>query len=189
MPTTKKSVTKRPRDYVFPKEVDRLLKAAAKSEGRHAHRNYTMILLAFRHGLRLGELTDMRWKMVDFQRKVLRVSRTLNGINSVHPLSAVELQALRKLKKEYPGTPYLFVTDAGAKLGNRTASRIVAEAGQNAGIKFHVSPSMLRRGCGHALADAGHNMVSLQHYLGHRNIRHTLRYMKLPPNPFKNFWK
>ena len=188
MPRIKKTVARRTRDYVRPKEVDRLLRAAMGT-GRHGHRNYTLILLCYRHGLRLGELMDLRWRMVDFKRKVLRVSRSLNGINSVQPLSGIELRALRKLKKDYPGSSYLFVTNYGTTLSNRAASRIVAEAGQNAGLRFHVSPSMLRRGCGHALANAGHSIIALQHYLGHRDIRHTLRYMELPSQPFKDFWK
>ena len=165
-----------------------MLKAAI-NDGSHAHRNYALILLCFRHGLRLGELKELRWRTIDFERKVLRVSRTMNGMNSVHPLNGVELRALRKLKKDYPASPYVFVTRRGTRLSGRTISRIVGETGQAARLKFHVSPSMLRRGCGHALAKAGHSMVALRHYLGHRNIRHTLRYFELPEKPFKDFWK
>jgi integrase len=187
MPRTRKTAARRKRDYVLPNEVDRLLKAAT-STGRHAHRNYTLILLGYRHGLRLSELIDLRWSMIDFKRKTLRVSRALNGIDTVHPLGKKELQALRKLRKDYPRSAYLFITDSGRQLGQRTASRIVAEAGERAGLRFHLSPSMLRHGCGHALANAGHSIVAVQHYLGHRDIRHTMRYTELPEHPFKGFW-
>jgi hypothetical protein len=47
---------------------------------------------------------------------------------------------------------------------------------------------MLRHGCGFALANAGHDTRSLQAYLGHRNIQHTVRYTELAPDRFKNFW-
>ena len=126
---------------------------------------------------------------MDSKRKLLRVSRTMNGINTKQPLHGIELKALRKLKKDYPGSRYLFVTDRGKPLGGRSVSRIISEAGEDAHLKFPVSQRMLRRGCGHALARAGHNMVALQHYLGHRNIRHTQRYFELPEKPFKDFWK
>jgi len=188
MTPRKKTNARKTRDYILPKEVDRLLDAA-ESNGRHGHRNHTLILLCYRHGLRVGELMNLRWRNVDFKRKVLRVSRALGGINSVHPLSTIELRALRKLKKNYPGTPYLFVNDRKKTLSKRAASRIVSEAGDNAGLRLHVNPAMLRRGCIYALANAGHNVVALQHYVGHRNIRHTLRYMELPSRPFKDFWK
>ena len=132
---------------------------------------------------------ELRWRNVDLKRKVLRVNRIMNSISSVHPLLGPELLALRKLKREYPDGSHLFYSNRGKKLGGRTISRVISEAGIEAGFKFHVNSLMLRRGCGYALGKAGHNMVSLQHYLGHRNIRHTQRYVELPPNPFKNFWK
>ena len=188
MARARKTAPRRRRDYLIPEEVDRLMEAALET-GRHGHRNYTLILICFRHGLRLAELTSLEWKAIDFTKKTLRVSRLSNGVNSTHPLHTIELRALRKLKKEYPRSRYVFVSDKGRKLSTRSVSRIVAEAGEIAGLSSHVSLRMLRHGCGHALAAAGHNMVALQHYMGHRNIRHTLRYFELPPNPFKDFWK
>jgi type 1 fimbriae regulatory protein FimB/type 1 fimbriae regulatory protein FimE len=187
-PRRKKKVTRRSRDYVLPKEMDRVLKAAINT-GRYGHRNYTLILLCYRHGLRVGEVAKLRWRMVDFKEKVLRVTRLNNGINSVQPLRREELVALRKLKRDYPGSSYLFRADRGTKVTESVVRRIVAKAGREANLGFHLHPRMLRHGCGHALADAGHNMLAIQNYLGHRNIRHTLRYMELPPKPFKHFWR
>lgn len=187
-PHIREPITRGARDYLLPNEVGRLLKAAL-NDGRHANRNHTLILLCYRHALRVQELTQLRWTMVDFKHKVLRVKRMRNGLDSVHPLSITELRALRKLKEDYPGSSFVFVTDRGTKLGSRTISRIVAEAAQRARLKFRVSPTMLRRGCGHALAKAGHSIIVLRHFLGHRDIRHTLRYFELPKRPFKDFWK
>jgi type 1 fimbriae regulatory protein FimE len=185
---SKKRLARKSRDYVLPREMDRVLRAAL-GNGRHAHRNYTLILLCYRHGLRAGEVRELRWSMVDFNRKQLRVKRMLNGIDSVHPLHSVELKALRQLKREYPDTPYLFITDRGKKLSEKSVQRIVAGAGTEARLSYPLHAQMLRHGCGHALASAGHRMVAIQHYLGHRNIRHTLRYMELPSHPFRDFWK
>ncbi len=184
----KKKVTRRSRDYVLPKEMGRVLKAALNT-GRHGHRNYTLILLCYRHGLRVSELMELRWRHVDFNRKVIRVKRIMNGIDSVQPLRREELTALRKLKRDYPGHSYLFISRLGKQMSEKSISRVVADAGRKAKLKIRATPSMLRRGCGHALAEAGHSMVALQHYLGHRNIRHTQRYFELPEKPFKDFWK
>ena len=188
MPQARKNRATQVRDYVLPNEVDRLLKATIDT-GRHGHRNYTLILLCFRHGLRLSELADLQWKMVDFDRKLLHVSRSMQGIDSKHPLSGLELRALRKLKKDYPRSRYLFVSDDGNRLSSRSISRIMSEAGEEAGLEIPVNPRVLRRGCAHALAQAGHNVVALQQYLGHRKILQTLRYVDLPSQPFKDFWK
>jgi type 1 fimbriae regulatory protein FimB/type 1 fimbriae regulatory protein FimE len=48
---------------------------------------------------------------------------------------------------------------------------------------------MLRHACGYKLANEGHDTRSLQHYLGHKNIVHTVRYTELAPDRFKGFWK
>jgi site-specific recombinase XerD len=48
---------------------------------------------------------------------------------------------------------------------------------------------MLRHACGYALANAGHGTRSLQDYLGHKNIQHTVRYTELAPTRFKDFWR
>ena len=184
----RRRVSRKSQDYLRPEEMRRLLEAALNN-GRYAHRNYTLILLCYRHALRISELTEVRWRMIDFNRKVIRVKRIMNGINSVQPLRREELTALRKLKRDYPGHSYLFVSRLGKPLSEKVISRVVAEAGRRAKLRVRATPSMLRRGSGHALAEAGHSMVTVQHYLGHRNILHTLPYFELPERPFKGFWK
>ena len=61
--------------------------------------------------------------------------------------------------------------------------------GRRAGMPFQIFPHMLRHSCGFALANAGHDTRSLQAWLGHRNIQHTVRYTELAPDRFKLFWK
>lgn len=178
----------RTREYLTPEEVEDLM-AAAKSAGRHGHRDSTMILIAFRHGLRVSELVALRWDQVDFKRSTLHVNRIKNGVDSVHPLRGPELRALRKLNREYPDTPYLFVTERGGPITDHTVRKIVARAGENAGIPFPVHPHMLRHSCGYKLANNGHDTRALQHYLGHKNIQHTVRYTELSSARFKDFWK
>src|SRR5262245_28073536 len=87
----------RTREYLTEKEVERLMKAAGRMYG---HRDATMILLAFRHGLRASELCSLRWEQVDLAHARLHVSRLKSGIPSVHPLTGSELRALRRLQRE-----------------------------------------------------------------------------------------
>jgi site-specific recombinase XerD len=61
--------------------------------------------------------------------------------------------------------------------------------GARAKIPFPIHPHMLRHGCGYALANAGHDTRSLQAWLGHKNIQHTVRYTELAPDRFKDFWR
>ncbi len=178
----------RPREYLTGKEVDTLI-TAAKSVGRHGHRDATLIMLAYRHGLRVSELVALRWDHVDLGHGSLLVNRLKNGVPSTHPLRGPELRALRKLQRDYPASPYLFVTERKGPLTDSAVRKIVARAGNEAGFGFPVHPHMLRHGCGYKLANDGHDTRAIQHYLGHKNIQHTVRYTELASDRFKDFWK
>jgi site-specific recombinase XerD len=66
--------------------------------------------------------------------------------------------------------------------------KIVARAGEVAKIGFPVHPHMLRHAAGYYLANRGEDTRSIQAYLGHANITHTVRYTELSPERFKGFW-
>ena len=186
-PARQKNVERRPREYLLPDEVDQLLKAA-KRTGRHGHRDQTLILVAYRHGLRVGEVIALRWDMVDLKQGLLHVRRLKNGVGSTHPLRGSELRALRRLKRDYADSSYLFVTERGGPITAASVRRIVSRAGVQAGIPFPVHPHMLRHACGYKLANDGVDTRALQHYLGHRNIQHTTHYTELSPQRFNKFW-
>jgi integrase len=177
----------RVREYLTEKEVERLIKAAGSN--RWGHRDATMILIAYRHGLRASELCALRWDQVDLAHGRLHVSRAKNGVPSVHPLGGAELRALRRLQREQEDSRYVFLSERGAPMGPPGFRRMVARLGVAAKIPFQVHPHMLRHGCGYKLANQGVDTSSLQHYLGHKNIQHTVRYSELSPNRFKDFWR
>src|SRR5206468_6556156 len=142
-----------------------------------------------RHGLRASELVALRWDQVDLQAGLLHVSRAKNGIASVHPLRGPELRVLRKLTREYPDAPYVFSSERKGPLTTDAVRKIVTRAGEVAGFTFPVHPHMLRHACGYKLANDGHDTRSIQHYLGHKNIQHTVRYTELSPARFRDFWR
>jgi integrase len=178
----------RTREHLTPTEVERLI-AAAKGN-REGHRDATMILLAYRHGLRAAELVDLRWDQVDFQHGTLFVRRVKNGTPATHPVSGDELRALRRLQREAAKSPFVFVSMRGAPFTVSGFRRMVERAAQAAGlysIKAH--PHMLRHACGYALANRGVDTRTLQAYLGHRNIANTVKYTELSATRFKGLWK
>jgi type 1 fimbriae regulatory protein FimB/type 1 fimbriae regulatory protein FimE len=164
------------------------LRTAAAKRGRHESRDATIILLAYRHGLRVSELIALRWDQVDLKQGLLHVRRRKNGSPSTHPLHGPEIRALRKLAREYPETPYVFVTERKGPLTDSGVRKIVARAGEAAGLDFPVHPHMLRHSTGFKLANDGHDTRAIQHYLGHKNIQHTVRYTELSSDRFKQFW-
>ncbi len=179
---------RRSREHLTSTEVDALTEAA-KDTGRHGHRDATLILLAYRHGLRVSELVALRWDQVDLKQGILHVARRKNGSPATHPLRGPELRALRKLLRDYPDTPYVFVTERKGPMTTGAVRKIVARAGELAEIGFPVHPHMLRHSTGYYLASKGHDTRAIQAYLGHRNIQHTVRYTELSPDRFKKFWQ
>jgi integrase len=178
----------RTREYLTDAEIAGLMEAAKGN--RYGQRDATMILLAYRHGFRAIELVDLRWDQIDFSRATLAVRRAKRGTPSTHPLQGDEMRALRKLQREQdPKSPFVFTSERGSPFTTAGFARLVERAGAAAGFKFKAHPHMLRHACGFALANKGHDTRSLQAYLGHRNIQHTVRYTELSPDRFKDFWR
>lgn len=157
--------------------------------GRHGHRDATLILLSYRHGLRVTELVSLRWDQVDLKQGLMHINRLKHGNPSVHPIRGPELRALRRLQRDYPMLPYVFSSERKAPLTDDAIRKIVGRAGKEAKLPFTVHPHMLRHACGYKLAQAGEDTRAIQHYLGHKNIQHTVRYTRLSPDRFKSFWK
>src|SRR5262245_37325677 len=177
----------RAREYLTDAEVNRLIAAAGSN--RNGHRDATMVLTAYRHGLRVAELVWLRWDSVDFAHGRLHVRRAKGGSESVHPLSGRELRALRRLKRDQePTSPFIFTSERGSPFTTAGFRKLIARLGVAAKFEFPVHPHMLRHACGYHLANKGVDTRSLQAYLGHKNIQHTVRYTELAPTRFKGFW-
>ena len=178
----------RRREYLTEAEVERLMNAAKGN--RWGHRDATMILAGYRHGLRASEACDLRWDQVEFKTATLHVRRVKQGTSSTHPILGDELRALRRLQREQePKSPFVFTSERGAPFSTAGFARMVERAGREATLAFKAHPHMLRHACGYALANKGHDTRALQAYLGHRNIQHTVRYTELSPTRFKDFWR
>ena len=154
LPKRQKNSDVRSREYLTEKEVESLIKTARET-GRHGHRDATLILLAYRHGLRVSELVSLRWDQIDLKQGLIHVNRVKNGTASTHPVRGPEIRALRKLQREYPDTPYVFVTERKGPLTTSTVRKLVSRAGVKSTIEFPVHPHMLRHACGFKLANDG----------------------------------
>jgi type 1 fimbriae regulatory protein FimB/type 1 fimbriae regulatory protein FimE len=178
---------RRAREYLTSPEIEALRKAARKV-GRQGHRDDTLMLMMFRHALRVSEVISLRWEQVDLKLGLLHVRRVKNGISSTHPLRGVELRALRQLRRAHPHSPYVFVSERSTPLAARTIHHIVARAGDRAKIGVQVHPHMLRHSTGFYLANRGQDTRAIQSYLGHANIKNTIFYTELSPQRFNQFW-
>jgi site-specific recombinase XerD len=172
----------RDREHLTEHEVERLIRVAKGN--RHGHRDATMILIGFRHGLRVSELCDLQWSSIEFQTATIHVRRVKGGHEATHPLLGDEL---RELKRQ-SASPFVFASERAGPFTPSGFAKLLARAGAEAKIGFKVHPHMLRHACGYALANKGIDTRTLQAYLGHRSINSTTRYAALAPGRFKNIW-
>jgi type 1 fimbriae regulatory protein FimE len=177
---------KPPRDWLHEREVEAMIAAAGRN--RHAVRDRTLILICYRHGLRVGELVALEWAHVDFAMSLLTVRRNKRGLDSTHPLTGRELRMLRGLQRQ-ARTTYVFESERRTPLSRRAAQWIVEQAGRDAGLPFPIHVHMLRHSCGYKLANDGQPTRHIQLYLGHKSLNHTARYTALAPDPFRGFWR
>ena len=132
---------------VIRAEFDRLI--VATKANRWGHRDATMILVAFRHGLRSSELVDLRWDQIDFTYAVLHVRRAKKGTPATHPVVGDEMRALRKLQREQdPKSPFVFTSERGSPFTTASFARMVERAGVEAKLGFPAHPHMLRHAAG-----------------------------------------
>jgi type 1 fimbriae regulatory protein FimE len=161
--------------YLEDKEVRQLIKAAG-TRGRNRHRNATMILIAYNHGLRASEVCSLRWENVNLEKKIIYVMRCKGSKSGEHPLYPEDCRALSRLGKQ---TGFVFKSESVQNPGPVTAigfHRIVQLAGKAAGLGSSVHPHQLRHACGHRLRLERKDVLDIQEWLGHRNIANTQLY-------------
>ncbi len=175
----------RSREYLRPFEVEKLIDAA-KSVGRHKVRDSVLILMMFRHGLRVNEAINLRWDCIDWGTAHIHVNRLKHGSPSVQPIDGKEMRLLRSLERSQgeERSSWLFVSERKSPLTDHSVRKIVTRAGEIAGFNFPVHPHMLRHSCGYYLASKGWDTRLIQDYLGHKQIQHTVKYTQLAPNRF-----
>jgi type 1 fimbriae regulatory protein FimB/type 1 fimbriae regulatory protein FimE len=176
------------RQYLTEREVEQLCDAARK-RGRYGHRDATMILIAYRHGLRVSELIALQWAQVDIDAGRLQVIRRKGSDDSVQPLSGVEIRALRKIRREQPaGLRHVFVSERGSPFTANGFFKTLSRAAASIGLG-DVHPHLLRHACGFKLVNDGVDTRTLSAYLGHRQIANTARYTKMDAKRFDGFWQ
>lgn len=176
------------RDYLTRDEVAALLRAAKKS--RHGTRNYAMILLAYRHGLRASELVNLRVSDLDLQAGTIYCRRAKGSRSSLHPMKPDEVVALQKVLHDrgLRATEYVFQSERSEKMTRSAFWRVVAQAGDRAGLPVKAYAHQLRHACGYYLANKGYDLRLIQDYLGHKQIQNTVRYTALNPARFAGLW-
>jgi type 1 fimbriae regulatory protein FimB len=167
--------------------VDKLLEAAKR--GRHGVRDHLLLMMAYRHGLRVSEATSLRKDAITFETSRLWVARRKGSLSVEQPIAGDELRAIKRyLATRTDNLPWLFVSERGTQLTRQAVNYIIRQAAEAAGLK-NVHPHTLRHSCGYYLADRGTDLRTMQDYLGHRDPRHTVIYTRVTGRRFEGLWK
>jgi type 1 fimbriae regulatory protein FimB/type 1 fimbriae regulatory protein FimE len=178
----------RQREYLTEAEIEKLLAAARKT--RNPIRDQLLVLLCYRHALRVSELVDLRVEQFDLKTATLHVNRAKNGTPGQHGLQGDELRLIRALIRENgEHSRFLFLSERGAPLSVDGAQKFIERLGKAAGLPFPVHVHMLRHSAGYALAGRGVDTRSLQAFMGHRSISNTVIYTAVADRRIRNIWQ
>lgn len=180
------------RRFLTAKEIQSMMQAVR--HGTTGERDYCLILLAFRHGMRVSELLGLNYSDLDLKEGRINIRRLKNGFSTIHPLCFDECEAIERWTQQRESwklavkSNVLFISRRGGTLSRQQVYRIIRSAGEAAGTVTHTYPHMLRHACGYELAERGADTRLIQDYLGHRNIRHTVRYTASNAARFAGIW-
>ena len=179
------------RKHLTQAEVEKLI--AATKGTRNEERDRCLLLLMFRHGLRVSEACGLQLSQIDIESRILHVQRLKKGLSTTHPLRLDELRAVKAWlavrKKMKPKNEAFFISERRSPLNRKTAWVAIRAYGEKADLPIQVHPHMLRHACGFALADQGADTRLIQDYLGHKNIQHTVIYTATNPARFGKLWR
>ena len=184
-------VEARDRKHLTSREVERLIEATKGS--CNETRDRCLLVLMFRHGLRVSEACRLKLDQVDTESRVLHIARLKGGLSTTHPLRGDELRAIGPWLKERarmkPTGKTFFVSEQRRPLHRSTVNLALRKYSEIAALPLPAHPHMLRHACGFALADQGADTRLIQDYLGHRNIQHTVKYTATNPARFQKLWQ
>ncbi len=144
----------------------------ATKGSRNEARDRCLILLLYRHGVRVSEACGLKLDQIDTYSRMIYISRLKGSLSTTQPLRGAKLRAIGAWMKERlrmaPGYKAFFISERRKPMHCSTVNLLVEKYAVASGLSIHAHPRMVRHACGFALADQGADTRLIQDYLGHR---------------------
>ena len=176
----------RTREYLSEPEIDQLI--AAAGNGRNPERDRLIVMMAFRHALRVSELVALKWEQVDLKAATVYVKRVKGSVSGIHGLDGAELRLLRALRRADPHAAFVFMSERKAPMSVDGAQKLIERLGVAAELPFPIHAHMLRHSAGYALAGRGVDTRTIQALMGHKNIANTVIYTAVADKRIRTIW-
>lgn len=174
------------KEYLTKTEVNTLLNSCKTAFKRTYLRNYLIILMLYRHALRVSELCNLTWRDIDLTSNRLTIRRLKGSKSGYHPMQNDTIKTIRQYKKtSYGQFEYVFCTSKGYPIDRFTVAMVLNRLCKYLGWEL-IYPHILRHSCGYHLANQGLDTRLIQDYLGHSSINSTVVYTKTNPERFKD---
>lgn len=185
-----KQIDRKAPKFLTERQVEELIQIAFKGGQKwNRKRNALMLMMLFRHGLRRGELIDLRWSQINIKDAQITICRLKNGKMSIHPIPEREIRMINEHQKTATSNVFVFSTLDGTPFSPDGIRKVIYSIAEKSKIPFRVHPHMFRHACGFYLANNGVDTRAIQAYMGHVDIKKTVIYTEMAPNRFNDFWK
>lgn len=185
-PVANLSLMRQDVDTVMPLTEDELRRFMKAPDQRQwaQWRDYIIMTLILDCGMRLGEVCALEKSEVDYVKKqiVLPAAKNKNRKSRILPLSTTTIRLLKQLSTEtaeHFDTPYLFTTNYGQQLSEKTIQKSFDKYAEKAKLGRSMSPHVLRHNFATMAAENGMSIFHLQKLMGHADIATTRKYVQI----------